>query len=98
MPSGLSREQVSAIAGLANLDLSLDELDLYARQLGDVLSAVADLQQIDTSNVPPTAAIVAGHAADRDDEIRPSLERAAALGGAPDAASEGFFKVPRVIG
>ena len=98
MPSGFSREQVSAIAVLANLDLSVDELDLYARQLGDVLSAVAELQQIDTTDVPPTAAIVAGHAADRGDEIRPSLDRLAALGGAPDPATEGFFKVPRVMG
>jgi aspartyl-tRNA(Asn)/glutamyl-tRNA(Gln) amidotransferase subunit C len=99
MPSGFTRDQVSAIAALANLDLTDAELDLFARQLGDVLAAANELQLVDTAGVPPTAGIVTRHAIDRPDETRPCLDRDAALAAAPDPAiDEGFFKVPQVIG
>ena len=99
MPSSLTRGNVAKIAALANLELDAAELDLFARQLGDILAYADQVQQIDTSGVPPTAAVVTRHAADREDEVRPSLERDDALASAPDPALDaGFFKVPRVIG
>jgi aspartyl-tRNA(Asn)/glutamyl-tRNA(Gln) amidotransferase subunit C len=99
MASELTREQVSSIAALANLDLDPAELDLFAKQLGEVLAAVETLQQLDTTGVPPTASLVTRHAVDRPDEQGRSLDRDAALAAAPDAAEDaGFFRVPRVIG
>ena len=99
MSSGFSREQVAAVAALANLDLDAAELDLFARQLGDVLRAAEEVQAVDTAGVPPTASVVARHAADRADEVRPCLDREDALAAAPDPALDaGLFKVPRVIG
>ena len=96
--SGFSRDEVERIAVLAQLDLDSAELDLFARQLGDILDYVNQLQQIDTTGVPPTTSVVAGHPADRDDTVVPSLDRRSALANAPDAALEsGLFKVPRVI-
>ena len=90
---------VSAVAALANLDLTADELRLFAQQLGDVLAYAQELQQIDTTGVPPTASIGTRHGVDRPDVTQPSLDRDGALAAAPDAnADEGFFKVPRVIG
>jgi len=98
MSSGFTREQVAAIAALANLRLEASELDLFARQLGDILAYAAEVQQIDATGVPPTATVVTRHAADRDDEVRPSLDRETTLAAAPDPAVDaGFFKVPRVI-
>jgi aspartyl-tRNA(Asn)/glutamyl-tRNA(Gln) amidotransferase subunit C len=98
MSSGFTREQVAAIAALANLRLEAAELDLFARQLGDILAYAAEVQQIDTTGVPPTATVGTRHAADRDDEVQPSLDRETALAAAPDPAVDaGFFKVPRVI-
>ena len=97
--SGFSRDQVEAIAALAQLELDAAELDLFARQLGDILDYVDHLRRIDTAGVPPTASVVAAHPADRDDVVRPSLDRPEALANAPEAAREGgLFKVPRVIG
>jgi aspartyl-tRNA(Asn)/glutamyl-tRNA(Gln) amidotransferase subunit C len=99
MSSGFTREQVAAIAALANLDLEPVELDLFAKQLGDVLAAAEELQQLDTTGVPPTASVVTRHAADREDAVQPCLDRETALAQAPDAAvDDGFFRVPRVIG
>ena len=99
MAAGFTRAQIEAIAALANLELDASELDLFARQLGDILAYAETVQQIDTAGVPPTAHVMARHAADREDQVRPSLDRHEALANAPDAALEaGLFRVPRVIG
>ena len=99
MPSGFTREQVTAIAALAQLELNDAEIDLFARQLGDILAAADEVQRVDTAGVAPTASIVTRHASDRADEVRPCLDREEALANAPDPAPEaGLFKVPRVIG
>ena len=99
MPARFTTSQVDAIAALARLELTDDERELFARQLGDILEYAVQVQQIDTSGVPPTASVVASHAADRQDTIAPSLDRQAALTNAPDGApGAGLFRVPRVIG
>ena len=38
MPAEFTRDQVAAIAALAHLELDASELDLFARQLGDILA------------------------------------------------------------
>jgi aspartyl-tRNA(Asn)/glutamyl-tRNA(Gln) amidotransferase subunit C len=102
MPTALTRDDVAAIAALAHLELDGTELDLFARQLGNILEYANQVQQVDTTGVPPTASVVAGHSADRPDVVAPSLDISDTLANAPDAdrtrLEGGFFKVPRVIG
>jgi aspartyl-tRNA(Asn)/glutamyl-tRNA(Gln) amidotransferase subunit C len=99
MPATFSRSQIEAIAALAHLRLDEAELELYARQLGDILEYANQVQNIDTTGVPPTASVLTRHSADRADTVHASLEREEALANAPDASLEaGLFKVPRVIG
>ena len=99
MRQGFTREEVAAIAALANLELDESELDLFARQLGDILAYADEVQQADTTGVPPTATVVTRHVADRPDAVLACLDRETALANAPDAAIEaGLFRVPRVIG
>lgn len=94
-----TKAEVEAVARLAQLDLTPDEIALYARQLGDFLQYAADVLAVDTTGVEPTAHVFSRRDADRVDEVRPSLDRDAVLAGAPDAAlGAGLFKVPRVIG
>src|SRR2546426_7673863 len=69
MPAALTREDVAKIAALAQLELDEHELDLFARQLGDILAYANEVQQIDTTGVPPTASVVTRHAADRPDDV-----------------------------
>ena len=98
MPSEFPREQVLAIAALANLELEPGEVELFARQLGEILAYADEVQQVDTTGVPPTAAVVDRRPVERADETWPSLDVDAALANAPDPAPEaGLFKVPRVI-
>lgn len=99
MPAAFSRADVEKIARLANLELSDSELELFARQLGDILEYATQVQSIDTTGVPPTASVVTEHESDRRDDVLPSLDRRDALANAPDSNPDaGFFTVPRVIG
>jgi aspartyl-tRNA(Asn)/glutamyl-tRNA(Gln) amidotransferase subunit C len=101
----LTHDEVAAVAALANLELDPSEVELFARQLGEILAYADDLRKVDTAGVPPTSAIGAGaagamgHAVDRPDDLRASLEIADTLANAPDPDDlHGLFKVPRVIG
>lgn len=100
MPVEFTADIVLKIAALANLELEPNEIDLFARQLGDILAYADEVQKVDTTGVPPTASMgdrlrsVAGHAsdgessgatADRPDVVQPSLDIAATLANAPDA-------------
>jgi aspartyl-tRNA(Asn)/glutamyl-tRNA(Gln) amidotransferase subunit C len=99
MSAPLSHQEVDRIAALANLALTDEERDLFARQLADILAYANEVSQVDTTGVPPTAHVLREETALRDDDPRPSLTRADAFANAPDAAREaGLFKVPRVIG
>jgi aspartyl-tRNA(Asn)/glutamyl-tRNA(Gln) amidotransferase subunit C len=99
MASGFSRTQVEAVAALANLELSDSEIELFAKQLAEILEYATQVQNIDTTGVPPTASVVTRHSADRPDVVAGSLDRPDALANAPDASLQaGLFKVPRVIG
>lgn len=100
-----SRAEVEAVAALANLDLDENEIELFARQLADILAYADEVQQVDTRGIPPTASVLARNPADRPDQVRPSLDPKEALANAPDPAyvpdsmrTAGLFKVPRVIG
>ena len=96
--SSLSRQDVQRIAELARLELSQDELDLFTRQLGDILTYVEQIRALDTTGVAPTSQVM-NRPVDREDVPAPTLTRAQLLDNAPDAAVEsGLFKVPRVIG
>ena len=66
-----SRESPSSPTSSSNAT----EIDLFARQLGDILAHADEVQQIDTTGVPPTANVVTRQAADRADELRSCLDR-----------------------
>lgn len=96
--SNLTRQDVQRIAELARLALTDDELDLFTRQLGDILTYVEQIRALDTSGVAPTSQVL-NRPVERDDATQPTLSRPDLLRNAPDAALEaGLFKVPRVIG
>ena len=97
MASTLSRADVERIAELARLALTTDEVELFTRQLGDILGYVEQIQTLDTTGVPPMSH-VGTRPIERADAIAESLPRREALANAPEVAAEaGLFKVPRVL-
>jgi aspartyl-tRNA(Asn)/glutamyl-tRNA(Gln) amidotransferase subunit C len=97
MATSLTRSEVTRIAELARLELTPDELDLFTRQLGDILEYVEQIRGLDTSGVAPTSHVL-NRPVERADAGVASLPRGEVLANAPDAAPEaGLFKVPRVL-
>lgn len=98
MPSSLTVADVERIAALAQLELTIEEKQLFTRQLADILEYARQLQAVDTSGVPATAHVL-GERVERDDAERSSLAIDAVVSNAPDPApAAGLFRVPRVIG
>jgi aspartyl-tRNA(Asn)/glutamyl-tRNA(Gln) amidotransferase subunit C len=99
VPSDFPRERIEAIAALANLELDPSEVDMFARQLGEILAYADEVRRADTTGVPPTAAVTTAPRLEREDEVRPCLDVRDALANAPDALpAAGLFRVPRVLG
>ncbi len=92
----LTHEEVRAIAHLARLRLTDEEVERFAGQLSDVLDYAARLNEVDTSEISPTASVLPMNAPLRPDEVRPCPPRDQLLANAPDPAG-GMFCVPRVL-
>ncbi len=92
----ITLEQVRHVAKLARLDLSDQQVQKYAGQLGSILAYVEKIGQIDTSGVEPMAHVLPLHNVLREDEIQPSLPLEEVLKNAPETDGP-FFKVPKVI-
>ena len=90
-------KEVLHIARLANLEFTDSEYDQFTRQLNEFLDFVAKLEQLDTSEVEPTAQIADSSSTLREDRAGGSIDPEEALANAPDAES-GLFRVPKVIG
>jgi len=92
----ITAEEVLHVAKLARLEIDSDSVEKMADQLATILTYVEKLGEVDTEGVPPTSHAIALTNAFREDEVRDSLSRDAALDNAP-AGEEGGFVVPKVI-
>jgi aspartyl-tRNA(Asn)/glutamyl-tRNA(Gln) amidotransferase subunit C len=96
MPGRISPADVAHVARLARLDLTVEEQERFAEQLGAVLAHAADVEALDTAGVPPTAHPLPLRNVFRDDVVRSSLDREEVLAQAPEAEA-GRFRVPRIM-
>ena len=93
----LTAADVRHVARLARLDVTDEEVELFAGQLAAVLEPAEDVEALDTAGVPPTAHPLPLRNVLREDVPRPSLDRDEVLAMAP-AAEDGRFRVPRILG
>jgi len=100
----VSEQDVARVAELASLELTSSEKARMLRDLNSVLDYFAELNELDTTAVPPMTQAAAGRLAGeegaeshtRPDTLAPSLSREKVLACAPDTDGT-FFKVPKVI-
>ena len=92
----ITRAEVAHVARLARLGLSDDEMDQLALELDHILDAMQELQQLDTSTIPPTAQVIPLQNVMREDAPRPSFPVEDILRNAP-VAHDGQFMVPPVL-
>ena len=94
--TSITREEVEHLARLARLQLSDDEIDLFAGQLDVILQSVARVAEVAGDDIPPTSHPIPMVNVYRDDVARPGLDRAAVAAGAP-AWEDDRFRVPRIL-
>ncbi len=96
----ISRDEVRRIAALAHLALGRDgdgdEVDRTTRELASILAHVKALEEVDVTDVLPTAHVQLERLPLRDDEPHPSLDPELALREAPKT-SDGGFSVPGFV-
>ncbi len=96
MATGNSGFDVRYIARLARLELDENELALYGAQLGNILSYMEKLKELDVAGVEPT---MHGHGrvnAFRDDIVLPSADKESILANAP-ARTGDEFSLPKIV-
>jgi aspartyl-tRNA(Asn)/glutamyl-tRNA(Gln) amidotransferase subunit C len=92
----ISVKDVEYVAKLAKLELTPEQKEEMVAQLSHIISYINTLNEVDTSDVPPTSHIIRQKGALREDVVKPGLSQKQALLNAP-AKSGGYFSVPKVI-
>ena len=92
----VTKKDLADVAVLSRLSIAEGETEKYLGQLDAFLQYVENLEGVDTENVQPTTYALPMQNVFREDEIKPSLEREAALSNAP-LADDGYFKVPKIL-
>jgi aspartyl-tRNA(Asn)/glutamyl-tRNA(Gln) amidotransferase subunit C len=93
----ITRDEIAHLARLSRIELTDAELDHLAPQLDQIISAVAQVQEITAEGIPPTSHATGLANVFRDDEPVPCLTPREALDQAP-AVERQRFKVPRILG
>lgn len=89
-------QDVEQVALLARIALSEEEKKKYADSLKKILEDLAVLNQVDTSQVEPTAYILPLQNVFREDREEPCLEKEVIFANAPEEENR-CFKVPRIL-
>jgi aspartyl-tRNA(Asn)/glutamyl-tRNA(Gln) amidotransferase subunit C len=92
----LSLEQVEHIAELAKLALTNEEKARFREQLSAVLDYAARLQEIDTSDIPPTASVLPVNTVLREDVARPCFSSSEILVNAAEQ-EDNMFRVQVIL-
>ncbi len=92
----ITKKDVEYVANLSRLELDDADINNFVPNLQEILSYVDKLNELDTSDVEPTAHVLSLSNVKREDEIKLSLSNEEALKSAPET-SDGFFLVPPVI-
>ena len=96
MSSTFSTDEVARVAGLARIALTPDETAAIAADLGVIAGAVARISEVVTPDVPATSHPIPMTNVLRADVVTQTLDRDAALRGAPES-EDGRFVVPQIL-
>ena len=92
----ITKSDLDHVTVLSRLSVPEEQSEKYIEQLDKFLNYVENLQGVDTENVKPTTYALPMQNVFREDVVKPSLDREAALSNAP-FKEDGYFKVPRVL-
>lgn len=87
---------VGYVAKLACIDLTEEEKGLFQGQLDQILKYVEQLNELDVSDVEPTAHAIPVYNVLRKDELGRSLNHNDVMANAP-STTDGQIRVPKII-
>lgn len=88
--------KIEHITMLARIELTDKEKDIFSKQLSSIIEYMDKLNELDTTDVNPTAHVLPIKNVFRDDDLKPSLPRGKALQNAPNK-TDNFYRVPKII-
>ncbi|MFC1593726.1 Asp-tRNA(Asn)/Glu-tRNA(Gln) amidotransferase subunit GatC [Candidatus Omnitrophota bacterium] len=91
-----TKKDIEYIGQLSRINLDNNELDYFAKQLEEILVYIKKLDELDVSEVEPTAHVLPIKNVFRQDVLKDSLPVKEVLKNAP-SQDERFFKVPKII-
>ena len=91
----IDRETVLKVAYLARLQLTEEEVELFSKQLGDILDFVNKMNEVNTEGVEPFV-LDYGETPTREDEPGQTLPKEEIEKNAPQFEN-GYFVVPRIF-
>lgn len=92
----VTKKDLDNVAVLSRLSIPEEQAEKYMGDMNAFLTYVDNLSNVDTDNVQPTTYALPMQNVFREDVVKPSLDREAALSNAP-LQDNGYFKVPRVL-
>jgi len=94
--SEITPDLVRHLANLARIDVTDQEVDLFASQLGLIVESMATIKAAVAGDVPATSHPIPMANVYREDVVEPSLTQSEALSAAPDSA-DGRFRVHAIL-
>ncbi|MGF1460851.1 MAG: Asp-tRNA(Asn)/Glu-tRNA(Gln) amidotransferase subunit GatC [Leptolyngbyaceae cyanobacterium] len=92
----IDAEQVRKVAHLARLELEESEEQALTTQLNSILDYVEQLNELDTTDIPPTTRAIEVSNIHRPDQLEVFGDRDSLLSNAPER-EEDFIKVPKIL-
>ena len=92
----INREEVIHIAKLADLNLSEEEIELYTKDMQEILEFANKINSVNTEGMDETIGANQNSNVFRKDEVIPFEDRENLLQNAP-SQDEGMFRIPKVL-
>lgn len=92
----ITTDDVQHVATLARLEFNEEDIEEFTHQLARILDYIGKLNELDTTDVPPTSHPLPLRNVVKADVANSSYDRDTILEGAP-SVEEGYFEVPKVI-
>ena len=92
----ITRSDVLYTAKLSRLKLDEKEIELFTKQIGDIIAYVEKLNQLDLNGVEPTAHVLPVNNVLRKDEVVKTEPAEIVFKNAPEC-SDRLFMVPKII-
>ncbi|MDT2814750.1 Asp-tRNA(Asn)/Glu-tRNA(Gln) amidotransferase subunit GatC [Vagococcus carniphilus] len=92
----ISKEEVNRVANLSKLSFDDSELEMFTKQMGNIIEMVEELENVDTTGVAFTSSVAAEITVLREDVVIQGETRDELMKNVPES-KDGFIKVPAIM-